>query len=207
VGNLPLARARAEEALGLRERTFGPGHPEVATSLNNLANVLLMEGHPAQALPFHQRALEIRERTLGANTAMVADSLMNVGADLTLLNRHAESRQYLLRALSIYEAVLGPESPRLARPLLNLGHVEVNLHEPGEAVRVLERALALLHGRDDDQVALARFNLARALRSARKDDDRARSLALEARQYLSRRKEARKRDIAEIDAWLENRSL
>ncbi|HLL85139.1 MAG TPA: serine/threonine-protein kinase [Longimicrobium sp.] len=207
VGDLQRARDRAKEALALRENTLGPMHPEVAISLNNLANVLQDETGPASALPVHQRALEIREQTLGPNTIPVADSLLNVGGDLTLLDLHTESRKYMLRALAIYEAVLGPESPRLARPLLNLGHVEEKLHEPGEAVKVLERALVLLRGRDDEEVAIARFNLALALRSARKDDARARSLALEARQYLSRRKEARKRDLADIDAFLENRSL
>ena len=72
----------------------------------------------------------------------------------------------------------------------------------GEADARLERALKLLPGRDDEQTAMARFNLARALRREHKDPSRARTLALQARRYFERRKDARQPQLETIDAWL-----
>jgi hypothetical protein len=90
-------------------------------------------------------------------------------------------------------------------PLLVLGHVEVDLGMPKEADQRLERALELLPGRDDEQTAMARFNLARALRKERKDPARARTLALQARRYFERRKDARQPQLLTIDTWLRQR--
>ena len=202
LGDLAAALKSHHAALALRERTFGKEHPEVAESLNSIANVLFTEQDFAAALPYHQRALAIRERAFGPSGAVLAGSVLNVGVDLISLGRNAEGREYALRSLALYEAALGTDSPRLAMPLLVLGHVEVDLGMPKEADRRLERALTLLPGRDDEQTAMARFNLARALRKERKDPTRARSLALSARRYFERRKDVRQPQLETIDTWL-----
>ena len=38
-GELAAARPLYERALAIRERVLGPGHPDTATSLNNLASL------------------------------------------------------------------------------------------------------------------------------------------------------------------------
>jgi tetratricopeptide (TPR) repeat protein len=205
VGDLKGALVSHRAALTLRERTFGKDHPEVADSLNSIANVLFAEQDFAGALPFHERALAIREQSLGPSGAVLAGSVLNVGVDLISLGRNEEGRQHALRALDLYETALGHDSPRLALPLLVLGHVEVDLGMPEEADHRLERALTLLAGRDDEQTAMARFNLARALRKEHKDDDRAHTLALQARRYFERRKDARQTQLEAIDSWLSER--
>jgi len=40
LGDLAGARAALERALGIDERVYGPDHPKVATSVNNLGSVL-----------------------------------------------------------------------------------------------------------------------------------------------------------------------
>jgi tetratricopeptide (TPR) repeat protein len=202
VGDLDGALARHQEALEMRERTFGPNHPEVAISLNAIGNVYFSKGDFAAALPYHRRTLEVRERAFGPASTMVAGAVYNVGVDLISLGRNAEGRDHALRALQIYEASLGKDSPRLVLPLSALGHVEVDLGEPQEARRYLERALQLLGDRDDDKAAMARFNLARALRGEHREESRARELAISAREYYSRRKQARKTELDTIDEWL-----
>jgi tetratricopeptide (TPR) repeat protein len=52
-------------ALAIREKALGPDHPEVAESLNNLANVYRGRGRFAEAEPLLERALPIREKSLG----------------------------------------------------------------------------------------------------------------------------------------------
>ncbi len=202
VGDLDGALDRHRAALALRERVFGPDHPEVASSLNAIGNMYFFKSDFAAALDYHQRALRARERSLGEGAMMVATAVLNVGVDLISLGRNAEGRAHARRALDIYESALGKNSPRLVSPLSILGHVEVDLGAPQEARRYLERALQLLGDRDDDKAAMARFNLARALRGEHGDEQRARDLAISAREYYTRRPQARKTELETIDEWL-----
>jgi hypothetical protein len=57
---------------------LGPDHPDVAESLNHLAEVLQAEGDPAAAEPLYRRALTIDEKALGPNhpeTRQIRDNL------------------------------------------------------------------------------------------------------------------------------------
>src|SRR5512147_64653 len=47
----------AQLSLELSEKALGPTHPDVATSLNGLAELYRRTGQYAQALPLHERAL------------------------------------------------------------------------------------------------------------------------------------------------------
>ena len=49
---------------------------------------------------------------------------------------------------------------------------------------------------------MTRFNLAMALRQVRRDEPRAQKLAQQAREYFTRRKEARRSELENIEAFL-----
>jgi Flp pilus assembly protein TadD len=49
-------------ALAIKEKSFGPEHPEVATGLNNLALLLGATNRLAEAEPLLRRALAIDEK-------------------------------------------------------------------------------------------------------------------------------------------------
>ena len=55
----------AEEALSVAKRTFGSDHPNVATSLNNLAELYHAQAKYAEAEPLYKQVLTIREKALG----------------------------------------------------------------------------------------------------------------------------------------------
>ncbi|MBT1570101.1 tetratricopeptide repeat protein, partial [Klebsiella pneumoniae] len=57
---------------------LGPDHPDVATSLNNLAELYRSQGQYAQAEPLFKRSLAIWERALGPDHPDVATSLNNL---------------------------------------------------------------------------------------------------------------------------------
>jgi tetratricopeptide (TPR) repeat protein len=59
------AKALLERALAIREKALGPEHPDVATSLNNLALVHHATGGYEEAKALHERALVINEKALG----------------------------------------------------------------------------------------------------------------------------------------------
>jgi len=65
----------AKEALKVAENTFGPDHPRVATSLNNLGEVYGAQGRYAEAEPLYKRALAILEEALGSEHPEVARML------------------------------------------------------------------------------------------------------------------------------------
>ncbi len=53
------AKALEERALAITEAAYGPDHPDVATRLNNLAQILRDLGQPEGARPLQERALAI----------------------------------------------------------------------------------------------------------------------------------------------------
>ena len=71
-----------ERALALREKALGPEHPDVATSLNNLAELYEAQGQYARAEPLYQRALAIAEKALGPEHPNMATFRENYAASL-----------------------------------------------------------------------------------------------------------------------------
>ena len=49
--------------LSIRQQTFGPQHPDVASSYNNLATVLRGQGELKKAKEYHKRAFAIGQQT------------------------------------------------------------------------------------------------------------------------------------------------
>ena len=61
-----------ERALAIDEAAYGPDHPEVATDLNNLAQILRELGQLKVARPLQERALAITEAAYGPDHPDVA---------------------------------------------------------------------------------------------------------------------------------------
>ena len=80
---------------------MGPDHPNVATSLNNLAGLYNAQGRYAEAEPLFKRSLAIREKALGPDDSAVARSLENYGTLLRKTNRAAEAEKLEERAKAI----------------------------------------------------------------------------------------------------------
>ena len=76
--NIQRRLKRLKEALKVAEETFGSDHPNVATSLNNLAMLYQAQGNYAEAERLYKRALEIREKSLGPDQPQVATLLENM---------------------------------------------------------------------------------------------------------------------------------
>ena len=58
-GDYKRATVIAEKALNVAEENVGPDHPDVATSLNNLAELYRAQGEYAKAEPLYTRSLAI----------------------------------------------------------------------------------------------------------------------------------------------------
>jgi tetratricopeptide (TPR) repeat protein len=90
-----------QQALTIREKALGPEHPDVAQSLNNLAELYRAQEHYAEAEPLYQRALMIREQRLGLDHPNVVVTLKNYFALLKAMHRDADAAQIENRILAV----------------------------------------------------------------------------------------------------------
>jgi tetratricopeptide (TPR) repeat protein/class 3 adenylate cyclase len=162
-GRYAEARALHQCALAIGERVHGPGHPDVARSLNNLANDQFALGHYAEAQALHERALAIRECALGPEDPNVAESLNNLANVHLTVGRYDAARTLYERALGIREGALGSDHPDVAETMNNVANVNLALGEYADAQRLYERALTIWEralGPDHPDIAISINNLA-----------------------------------------------
>ena len=120
MGRYPEARSFYEKALAIREKSLGPGHPDVGLSLNNLAGLYHDEGQYAKAEPLLQRSLKILEKSLGPDHPDVAVCLNNLATLYYTQGQYAKAEPLYQRSLKIGEKTLGPDDPHIAVRLNNL---------------------------------------------------------------------------------------
>jgi tetratricopeptide (TPR) repeat protein len=96
-GDYSNAEPRLQRALATRQQVLGPDHPDVATSLNNLAELYRTRGQYAEAEPLYRRALAIGEKKLGPNHPLFETILKNYLVQLHNTNRQVEAEQLTAR--------------------------------------------------------------------------------------------------------------
>ena len=161
---LPLAK----RALAIREKALGPDHPQVATSLVNLALLYDKKGDYAQAESLYQRALMIYEKALGPDHPYVATSLSNLAGLYDKKGDYAKAEPLYQRALAIDEKAFGPNHPDVATDLNNLALLYNNKGDYAKAEPLYKRALAIvekLPGPIHSLVAITLNNLAELYRT------------------------------------------
>jgi hypothetical protein len=92
------------------------GHPDVATSLNNLALLYSAQGRYAETEPLLRRSLAISEKVLGPEHPDVADGLNNLALLLRATNRRVEAGPLMRRSVVIllkFTRVTGHVHPNL----------------------------------------------------------------------------------------------
>ena len=95
----------------MRKQLLGEAHPDVATSLNDLAHLYNSQGRYGEAEPLYLEALAMYKQLLGEAHPDVAGSLFNLGALRYNQGRYSEAQALLLQAQPIYFAQLGPDHP------------------------------------------------------------------------------------------------
>ena len=153
---------------GVIEEALGPDHPDVATMLNNLAELNRAQGRYAEAEPLYNRSLEIREKALGPDHPSVATALNNLAALYQSQGRYAEAEPLCKRSLKITEKALGPDHPSVATMLNNLAALYQSQGRYGEAQALFKRSLKIKEkalGPHHPSVATALNNLAELYRS------------------------------------------
>ncbi|MEM9453271.1 MAG: serine/threonine-protein kinase [Myxococcota bacterium] len=200
-GDYDEAKRHYERALRIREAALGPDHPDFVNTLSNLGVLLSDRGEHEQARRYHERVLKEWNRSLGPDHPRVATALVNLGDSFEYQEMYEQARVHFERALEIWEEALGPDHPNLPDALLGLARVD-EAQGDDEAARVrAERAVSILEvaGVAPEQVAEARFVLARASWSDRSQRARARGLAEQARDGYTKVSAG---GLAKVEAWL-----
>ena len=139
----PEARTQLERAIALRERAQGRGHPDVARTRSDLAELLRRTGKVPEARAMADEALRIRQAALAPDHPDVALSLQQV-AMLALYFLEAPRAERLQeQALAILEKRYGPDSPELPNLLLDYATTQSRLGRADSGEAAIRRALQI----------------------------------------------------------------
>ncbi|MEQ8957186.1 MAG: tetratricopeptide repeat protein, partial [Coleofasciculus sp. C2-GNP5-27] len=109
-----------KDCLSVTVQRLGDNHPDVATSLNNLAELYRFQGRYEKAEPVYLDALALFKRLLGENHPDVASSLDNLAGLYKAQGRYEESEPICIEALALRKHLLGENHPHVATSLNNL---------------------------------------------------------------------------------------
>jgi tetratricopeptide (TPR) repeat protein len=129
-----------EQTLALREKTLGPEHPDVAVTINNLAELYRSRGWYAKAEPFYERALAIRKKALGPLNPDLATSFNNLARLYRFQGQYGRAEPLYEQAQLILERALGPKHLDVARNLRSLAGLYRDNGQYRKAESLLEQA-------------------------------------------------------------------
>jgi eukaryotic-like serine/threonine-protein kinase len=202
-GDYRTAAAEYQLALSLKRKALPADHPDIGLTENNVALVdTLLNDGPA-ALAAADRGLAVYSAAYGADNPMLFNILDTRGEALELLGRYAEAEKDFRAAADRATELFGADHYRTAIALGDLGKVLLDEGRPSEALPILEKTVQIRERSDLslENVAEARFALARALWETRQDRPRALALAAAGRDSYAKLPWHRK-DFTEIDTWL-----
>ncbi|MHC5830378.1 MAG: tetratricopeptide repeat protein, partial [Nostoc sp.] len=101
-GRYSEAEPLLTQALEMRKQLFAGDHPDVATSLNNLAGLYNSQGRYRDAEPLYTQALAICDRILGVNHPTTA----TIRENLAILQRQSTPRAIWKRRLAQFVQTL-----------------------------------------------------------------------------------------------------
>ena len=166
LGRLEEAEEKVRQLIGVQSKVVGERHPDYASGLSLLAEILLARDELSDAETLLQRSLEIRKKSLGDQHPDYASSLDLLARLMLRWEDHVGAEPLLRKALEIRRSVLGLDHPDYASSLAMLAEVvgksdEYDLAEPlfREAIETLTR----VRGETHPEVADSCANLAQLL--------------------------------------------
>ena len=210
ISNLLSLRGEQDEALVLGrraldifERTTSSESFEITICYVNIAQILREQGNYEEALRQGRTALQLSERALGDSHPMAAKPFDELSRIMQQQGKLTAALAYAEKGYAIGQRTLGDNNPDTAESLARLGSIHLGLGAFAKAAELLEKSLSIIESQRPSPALLGeqRFDLARALWGAKRDRQRAIELANKAREAWTTMP-ARKKKVAEIDAWL-----
>ncbi|PNW31396.1 UNVERIFIED_CONTAM: hypothetical protein BEN50_02795 [Euhalothece sp. KZN 001] len=162
-GKYSEAEPLYEQALAMRKRLYDGDHPDVATSLNNLAGLYEAQGQYSEAEPLLEQALAMKKRLYGGDHPAVAISINNLAVLYESQGRYSEAQPLYEQSLAMWKRLYESDHPDIAISINNLAYFYYSQGRYSEAEPLYEQALAMwkrLYESDHPDVALSLNNLA-----------------------------------------------
>ncbi|MBW4648872.1 MAG: tetratricopeptide repeat protein [Kastovskya adunca ATA6-11-RM4] len=132
-----------EQCLSVSQARFGAEHPDVATTLNHLANVYHLQGHYSEAESLCRQALELRKRLYGDEHLDIVASLNNLANMYYAQGRYGEAEFLCLQALELGTHLIGEEHSIVSTSLNTLAVLYYSQGRYDDAEPVYVKALEL----------------------------------------------------------------
>ncbi|HYU37206.1 MAG TPA: serine/threonine-protein kinase, partial [Gemmatimonadales bacterium] len=133
-GNDEAARL-FERALVIRERVFGKVHPQVASTLNELAGVALARNRFAEAEALARRVLAIYRTVHGGKHAFTGVGVSNLASVYVAQQQYARAEPLYREAIEIFTESQGAEHLNTGIARIKLGRTLLRQRRYAEAVR------------------------------------------------------------------------
>ena len=174
-GDTDAALPLATEVLDARRRIFGADSFPVASSYQQLANIVAAKGDLARAQQLRQQAVDLMRKVRGPQHFTTTQALNDLATSHLARDEFEKALEALEEVTAGQRATLGDTHPALATTVENLANVLFRLNRHPEAVAKLEEVLAIRRkafGDDSMPVARTMFNLGQVYTST-KDLERA----------------------------------
>ncbi|HXN27031.1 MAG TPA: serine/threonine-protein kinase [Candidatus Acidoferrales bacterium] len=171
LGLYPQAHPLFEHALDIQRRVKGPRNPETLRSADDLAWLLLDEGHYAEAEKLARETLDIQRQVLGQDDPDTLKSMRELAATLQRQGHYADAEKMEREELDIERRVLGPEHPDTLKTLNNLAGVlrdEGRYAEEEDTERKVLDVRRRLFGPEHPQTLITMNNLASTLENEKR---------------------------------------
>ena len=132
-GRNDQAEQYLKRSLEINERYYGPEHPVVADSLNELGYLYWVLARYTEAEALQRREIAIREKTLGTSHTTLATAFKRLAWTLHRTSRNAAAPPFATRAVEIHESFYGPESEHIEQSLNILAVVLRSMARPAQA--------------------------------------------------------------------------
>jgi tetratricopeptide (TPR) repeat protein len=167
-GEYEKAEPLYNESLKIRKKVHENEHPDVASSLNNLALLYENQGRYEEAEPLYKESLKMRKKFLGDKHPDVAGSLNNLAELYRNQGRYEEAEPLYKDAHEMWQKLLGEEHPHVATSLNNLAILYTNQRRYEKAEPLYKESLKMrkkLLGDEHPDVAGSLNNLAELYRN------------------------------------------
>lgn len=144
IGDYTAARDVLSEALALRRRELGTDHPDVATSMIDLAQADRWADNDAKAVPMLREALAIRRRRYGPTDVRTTDALYQLATAMHMGGDYRGAKPLIDEWLAATMTQPRRVTPERAEQLRALSYVFHFTHRLPEAERMAREQIALL---------------------------------------------------------------
>ncbi len=172
-GALDKSEALYRESLAVRRALYDRPHPDVATVLLNLGNVLVVQGRFDEAEPLIRESVAMHAELYKGEHVNHAIAIDRLGMLEYNRGRNEEARVLFNQARDIILKTVGPDHPFAATNSVNLANVLLDMKLPDQAEPFLRAAVDAFtkFGRDPAALTVAQTNLADALADLGRADE------------------------------------